>query len=67
MERSQISESILRTVELEISSFLDIEPEITCPIEYENTVIDVGRRIARTLITNSRGEIPKGRNAKKKS
>lgn len=67
MERSQISESILRTVELEISNFLDIESEITCPIEYENTVISIGRRVAKTLLTNSRGEIPKGRNAKKKS
>ena len=66
MENTEIVRSILETVELEVTDFVDSEPMITCPIEYENRVLDIARKLAQSLITKSRGEIPKSRNLKKK-
>ena len=66
MENTKIVRSILETVELEISDFVDSESMITCPIEYEDRVLAIARKLAQSLITKSRGEIPKSRNAKKK-
>lgn len=64
--KDQILESILRSVRTEVSSFLDQESAIKCPIEYELKLIEASRNFARTLVEKSQGKIPKSRNSKKK-
>lgn len=64
--KDQILESILRSVRTEVSTFLDEESGINCPVEYELKLIEVSRNFARTLLEKSQGKIPKSRNTKKK-
>ena len=64
--KDQILESILRNVRTEVSTFLDQESGIKCPIEYELRLIEMSRNFARTLLVQSQGKIPKSRNSKKK-
>lgn len=64
--KDQILDSILRSVRTEVSTFLDQEPGIKCPIEYELKLIELSRSFARTLLEGSQGKIAKSRNLKKK-
>lgn len=64
--KDQILESILRNVRTEVSTFLDQESGIKCPIEYELRLIEMSRNFGRTLLTQSQGKRPKSRNSKKK-
>ena len=66
MEKAAIVKSILETVELEISDFVESESSIICPIEYENRVIEIARSFAQDLISKSQGKLPGSRNGKKK-
>lgn len=67
METKQTVDSILETVRTEISQFVEQEPSITCPIEYEKRLIEIARNFAKTLLLGTQGELPKSRNFKKKS
>lgn len=64
--KDQILEAILRNVRTEVSMFLEDESKITCPIEYEQKLIEMSRNFARTVIEKGQGKMPKSRNFKKK-
>lgn len=66
METKQIVDSILENVRAEITQFVEKEPTIKCPIEYELKVLELARIFSRTLVLESQGELPKSRNFKKK-
>jgi hypothetical protein len=64
--KDQILDSILRSCRTELSTFLDQESSIKCPVEYELKLIEMSRNFARTVINESQGKIPKSRNKKKR-
>lgn len=64
--KDQILEAILSNVRAEVSLFLEEETKITCPIEYEQKLIEMSRNFARTVIEKGQGKMPKSRNLKKK-
>ena len=66
METKQLVDSILETVRVEISQFVEEESQIKCPIEYETRVLEIARTMSRSLIMGSQGKLPKSRNTKKK-
>ncbi len=66
MDKEQIKQSILITVEAEVDAWLEIEPKMTDAYEYEKDLFERTLRIGRSMLTNSRGKLPKDRNAKKK-
>ena len=67
MENQQLVNSILETVKSEITSFVEEESSIQCPIEYEKRVIEIARKFSQGLILGTQGKLPKSRNSKKKS
>ena len=67
METNELVESILKTVKLEMSEFIELESDIQCPIEYETRVAAIARTLAKNLIIGAQGKLPKSRNGKKKS
>ena len=67
METKQLVDSILETVRAEMSSFIEQESEIKCPVEYETRVIEIARILSKNMILGSQGKLPKSRNGKKKS
>ena len=66
MEKEQIVENILASLRSEVSAFVSEESDITDSIEYEERVLAISRKLARTLITQTKGKLPKSRNSKKK-
>lgn len=64
--KEAILESILRRVKAEVSQFLDDEPEIKCPIEYEKRLISMSLLFGKSIMENAQGQIPRSRNLKKK-
>jgi hypothetical protein len=66
MDKEQIKTSILRTVSEELDQWLSEEPTITDAFEYEKRLFERTLRIGRSMLVNSRGQLPKDRNAKKK-
>lgn len=67
MENQQLIDSILETVRAEITQFVDQESNITCPIEYETRLLEIGRKVSTSLLIGTQGQLPKSRNFKKKS
>ena len=67
METKQIVTSILRTIEQELTDFINEQSQIDCPIEYEKRVISLARSYGQKVLQGSSGELPKSRNGKKKS
>jgi len=67
METKQLVETILETVRVEMTTFIEEESEIKCPVEYETRVIEIARMLSKNLIIGSQGKLPKSRNGKKKS
>lgn len=67
METKQIVDSILETVRIEITDFVEQESEIRFPVEYELRLIEIGRLMSRNLLLWTQGQLSKSRNAKKKS
>lgn len=66
METKDLVDSILETVRTEITEFVEQEKAIICPIDYELRVLEIGRKLSRSLILGSHGALPKSRNSKKK-
>jgi hypothetical protein len=66
MEKHIIAESILKAVKSEVLEFIDEESKIPSAIEYEQRVMDIALKFASELIQQSRGDLPKSRNDKKK-
>ena len=67
METKQLVDAILETVRAEMTTFIEEESDIKCPVEYETRVIEIARTMSRNLIAVSQGTLPKSRNGKKKS
>jgi hypothetical protein len=66
MENKQmIADSILENVRTQILEFIDLEPNIQCPIEYEKKVLSIAMSFSRNLILGTQGQMPKSRNVKK--
>jgi hypothetical protein len=65
MDKQSIRESILRTVTQEIDGWLEEEPGISDPIEYETRLLKRTLSIGRTILERSRGEVSRDRNKKK--
>jgi len=51
----------------EVDHFFTTHDKIPTSIEYEEKVIEVARKFAERLISGGLGQLPKDRNAKKKS
>lgn len=66
MENQKLVDSILETVKVEITQFVEQESKIKCPVEYEVRVLEIGRTVSRNLILAAQGKLPKSRNSKKK-
>jgi hypothetical protein len=62
METNQTVDFILEAVRAEISQFVEQEGDIKCPIEYEIRLLDIARSFAKTLLTETQGQLPKSRN-----
>ncbi len=67
METKQLVDTILETVRAEMTTFIEEESKIKCPVEYETRVIEIARRLSKNLIQGTQGKLPKSRNGKKKS
>lgn len=67
MDKNTIKSSILKAVEQEVDAWLKEEPHFTDPFEYEKSLFERTLRIGKSMMENSRGKLPKDRNAKKKS
>lgn len=66
MENKQIVEAILESLRSEISEFVEDSSKITDSIEYEERVLEISKKLAQGLITQTQGVLPKSRNLKKK-
>lgn len=66
MDKEIILESILKTVKLEISEWLEEQKAIHDPIEYEKKLLARALRIGRSMLENSSGKVSRDRNVKKK-
>ena len=67
METKQIVSSILRTIEKELTEFIEGQSENDCPVAYEQQVVELARSYGQKILRQSLGELPKSRNGKKKS
>ena len=62
-----LTEEILASIQEEVNDFLAIEDQITSSIAYEEKVLEIARKFAANLISGAKGQLPRDRNAKKKS
>jgi len=60
-------DSILESVRGELETFVNNESAITSSLEYEERLLELGRRFMFTTLEKSVGKMPKSRNSKKKS
>lgn len=65
MEKQARIDSILRKMRTHLDTYLDEEPLVTDPIEYENKLLSLGDQFSREVLLESRGTMPKSRNQKK--
>lgn len=65
MDDQKIRESILRTVNEEIDSWLANKDAIKDPLEYEKRLFEHSMRFGKSLLVNSDGKLSKDRNKKK--
>ena len=63
--KEQIVEAILESMRDELHQFMDEESQISSSIEYEERVLELSRKFAKGLISESQGQMPKSRNSKK--
>lgn len=66
MDKKEIRESILKTVTKEIDEWLEEEPKISDPIQYERRLLERSLRIGKAMLERSRGEVSVDRNKKKR-
>lgn len=65
MEKQARIDSILRKMRTYLDTYLDEEPLVTDPIEYENKLLSLGDQFSLEVLLESRGKMPKSRNQKK--
>ena len=56
METKQIVTSILRTIEQELTDFINEQSQIDCPIEYEKRVINLARSYGQRYYSGLQGD-----------
>jgi|APDOM4702015118_1054815.scaffolds.fasta_scaffold643635_1 uncharacterized spore protein YtfJ len=66
MDNEKKIQSILKTVEGELKVWLQDEPMIKDPIEYEKRLLQMALRFGQNVMQEGNGKKPKDRNAKKK-
>ena len=66
MDKQEIIKSILRTVEQEVTEWIEEEDTITDALDYEKRLFERSLRIGGVMLAGSKGKVSKDRNAKKK-
>lgn len=66
MDKNLIRESILKAVTKEIDGWLEEEPGLRDPIEYEHRLLSRAMRIGKVMLEQSQGEVSVDRNKKKR-
>jgi len=66
MDKRAIIESILRTVEQEVTDWIEEEETITDAFDYEKRLLERSMRIGGIMLAGSKGKLSKDRNTKKK-
>lgn len=66
MKDTDITAQVIASLRSEIDDFVKEESGITDSIAYEERVLELSRKFARSLIAQTRGKMPKSRNSKKK-
>ena len=67
MDKKEKIQSILKAVEIEITQWVNEEGNVRDPILYEQKLLEKAFKIGKTLMLSSQGNLPRDRNAKKKS
>ena len=65
MKTKQIVDSILESMRVELTQFVEAQDKITSSLEYEDQVIGLSRQFGAEIISKSMGNMPKSRNSKK--
>lgn len=60
-------DAILSKMRTKLETHIKEESEITDPIEYEDHLIEIGRKMSLEVLKSGLGKMPKSRNGKKKS
>ncbi|MEL7247990.1 MAG: hypothetical protein AAFO03_06215 [Bacteroidota bacterium] len=63
----ELTDEILESMRKEVNDFFATHEQIPSSIEYEEKVLEIARKFAANLISGGVGQLPKDRNAKKKS
>ncbi len=66
-ERTRIKEAIMQRLSEAVDQWLEKEPTLSNGYEYETEFIGFSRRLNKIVLEESLGEVPGGRNGKKKS
>jgi len=67
MESKEIVDKLFESMRKELTEFVEKESQISSSLEYEERVLELSKKFAVGLIAQSQGQLPKSRNAKKKS
>ncbi len=65
LKNQQVVDAILASLQEKVSQFVEEESNITDSIEYEERILELSRKFARSLIVQTKGDFPKSRNSKK--
>ncbi|MEZ4984897.1 MAG: hypothetical protein R2795_07650 [Saprospiraceae bacterium] len=63
----QLADLILAEMRGELIDFLQDQEAATSSLDYENGLLNLARTLARKVVSQQAGTLPKSRNSKKKS
>ena len=63
--KEEITDLIFESMREEVAQFVEEQCKITSSTEYEDRILELGRKFAAGLVKHSAGELPKSRNSKK--
>lgn len=61
----ELADALFESMRAEVMQFMEQESQINSSTEYEERVLELSRKFAKSLITKSQGKMPKSRNSKK--
>lgn len=67
MNKTKVTEEIMREMRKEVEAFMAIEDKIQSGLEYEDRVIEITRKLGRRLLRGSQEVEKMGKNSKKNS
>ena len=67
MDSKHLTDLILESMRAEVTEFVKTQGDFTSSLEYEERVLELSRKFAAGLISQSAGQLPKSRNSKKNS